>query len=434
LIDAIGVTAGAGMTETDLETLVPALKRRHGEGWRDPFWRGQIHAAGLRAEAGAAVRPLIGPGVGDANASERRQLASESEVNEEVNAVREAPSPSDRERAESLAAMVTVPVELPRRLDGSRLDRLSTSSLTKFLKCPEEWRRHYLCRERFPSTPAMALGSIVDTTVGHLVVAVMEGHKPPSGRDLLELHADDRSRYLARNEVAWTEAEPSALVERIGRDAIALFAARILPTISRPIAVQRNFRFKLAPQASWAVVGAIDVEEPTRVRDTKVKSKSLYGRDVEGDVQASTYLLARMLEQRVAEEFVWDIILKPGKQRRAISWTQVPARRTARQLRSTLVRYAAAARRMAALEAAFGPDEPWDFADPRHALCSDRYCSFFASCPGGGGLADVERADIELVPTTPVAVELPDLSRQIDDFVVPAPPDPQGLLVDEPPA
>ncbi len=442
LVDAVEVTAEAGMSDADLVRLVPALQRRYGSDWRRPFWQGQLHAAAIRtadpdrygrspvrAVLERAARPATAPATSPDAARETK--LHRSEVSTVPN-----PTSAGSEVAERLAAQITVPVELPLRCDGSRVDCLSASSLAMFLKCPEEWRRHHLRRERFPATPPMAIGSIVDAVVGQLVAEVIAGEPPRAGSELKELFDAARDRFLERNEVAWTAEEPRLMSEHLARAAVSLYADRILPTITSPIAVQRRFRFKLAPEAAWSVIGAIDVEEERRVRDTKVKTKSLYGHAVEGDVQASTYLLARHLEENPAEVFVWDIVLKSGKQRRTTSWTQVPARRSAGQMRSTLLRYAAAARRMVALNAAFGPDEPWDFADPRHTLCSERYCGFFPSCPGGGGLADiVEQPSVDVVPADPTPVASPQPLKAADDEqVLPAPPDPRGVLRDEIPA
>lgn len=340
-----------------------------------------------------------------------------------------------RAHAEALAAQITVPVYLPLRLDNTRLDRLSVSSLTKFLKCPEEWRRHYLCRERFPSSPAMALGSFVDDTVGYLYREIIAGRPHPPVADLLDVYAEQRAKYLERQEVAWTSDEPAGLIERLGREAVELFVAQLAPAITEPIAVQREITFRLSPHAHWIVTGFIDVEERTRVRDTKVKKDSIYGKDIEGDLQPSTYLLARYLEGNPADAFWWDIVLKPGKKRKSMSVAQVEARRTVAQLRATLVRYAAAARRMVALYEQFGPDNPWDFADPKHNLCSARFCGFHGSCPGGGGLGDTPIAVLEAVTEArPVPVEQPAPAPAPDPVQLPAPPDTAGVLVGRLPA
>src|SRR5215213_10550407 len=64
--------------------------------------------------------------------------------------------------ASALAARIGVPRQLPARYDGQPLRHLSPSSYTRFLLCPEDWRRHYLLGERVAPNGAMFLGSRVD--------------------------------------------------------------------------------------------------------------------------------------------------------------------------------------------------------------------------------------------------------------------------------
>ena len=59
--------------------------------------------------------------------------------------------------ATALAARIAVPRRLPARYDGQPLRHLSPSSYTRFLLCPEDWRRHYLLGERFAPNGAMFL-------------------------------------------------------------------------------------------------------------------------------------------------------------------------------------------------------------------------------------------------------------------------------------
>jgi len=128
-------------------------------------------------------------------------------------------------------------------------------------------------------------------------------------------------------------------------------------------------------------------------------------------------------------------VLKPGEKRKSMSVAQVEARRTVAQLRATLVRYAAAARRMVALYEQFGPDNPWDFADPKHNLCSARFCNFHRSCPGGAGLADTPIEVVEAVTEIrPVLVEEPSPAPAPDPVQLPAPPDTARVLISRLPA
>jgi hypothetical protein len=52
-----------------------------------------------------------------------------------------------------LATRIHIPRRLPVRYDGQPLRHLSHSSYTKFLLCPDDWRRHYLKGERTRPAP-----------------------------------------------------------------------------------------------------------------------------------------------------------------------------------------------------------------------------------------------------------------------------------------
>jgi hypothetical protein len=55
-------------------------------------------------------------------------------------------------------------------------------------------------------------------------------------------------------------------------------------------------------------------------------------------------------------------------------------------MRATLARVALAASEIAASYEQFGPDRPWGLAEPTSWKCTERYCDYWHSCPGGAGL------------------------------------------------
>jgi hypothetical protein len=64
--------------------------------------------------------------------------------------------------AAQLSARIPVPTRLPERYDGEPLRHLSASSYTKWVACPEDWRRHCIKGERIAPSGAMFLGGRVD--------------------------------------------------------------------------------------------------------------------------------------------------------------------------------------------------------------------------------------------------------------------------------
>src|SRR3954465_15422447 len=82
------------------------------------------------------------------------------------------PRPPTAGRAPRLPA----PPRLPIRYDGEPLHHLSNSSYTRFLLCPEDWRRHYLKGERFPATGPMFLGGCVDAALTAYYQRIIDHH------------------------------------------------------------------------------------------------------------------------------------------------------------------------------------------------------------------------------------------------------------------
>ena len=301
--------------------------------------------------------------------------------------------------ARDLAALIHIPRQLPTRYDGQPLRHLSNSSYTKFLLCPEDWRRHYLKGERTPPTGAMFLGSRVDDAVTAYYARQLEHDEHLDLDQVRDLFRDHWQQQLtsedAKRGVAWEPDLGERDAFQIGLDALTTTFAELVPHLGRPVAVQRKLEFTLAPTAQWTVQCFLDLET---IRDTtsgdaipaivdyKVKSSPISQAKADCDPQAGLYLAGRWLESQPAHEFSFAQIAKPGARRKHMSSALVTTTRTPGQLRATLARIAQAASQIHALYERFGPDQPWGFADPTSWKCSERYCSAWRSCPGGVGL------------------------------------------------
>jgi hypothetical protein len=300
--------------------------------------------------------------------------------------------------AAALAARIGVPRRLPARYDGQPLRHLSPSSYTRFLLCPEDWRRHYLLGERFAPSGAMFLGSRVDDALTLYYRQMLERREALALDQLRDAYRDRWFEQLEHEEQArgikWEPDLDEQAAFQIGLDAIELTFAELIPKLGRPIAVQRRLEYTLAPGLEWTVQCHLDLETlredggrpvPTVV-DYKVKSTPLTAAKADHDPQAGLYLAGRWLEGDPAREFCFAQIAKPGPRRKQISASLVTTSRTQGQLRGLLARIAQAASLICALHERYGPERPWGFADPSGWKCSPRYCSHHARCPGGAGL------------------------------------------------
>jgi hypothetical protein len=308
-------------------------------------------------------------------------------------------SPARELGAAELAARIQIPRRLPVRYDGEPLRHLSHSSYTKFLLCPDDWRRHYLKGERTPPSGAMLLGARVDDAVSTYYRHRLEHGQTLTLDQLHDAYRDHWTRELAaenaKRGVRWDQEldEPAAFA--MGLDALTLTLREIVPRLGRPVAVQRKLEYRLAPGLEWTLQGFLDLEtlEPTlggellaAIVDYKVKSTLHSQAKADHDPQAGLYPAGRWLAGEPADVFCFAQIGKPGTKRKTMSSALVSTRRSVAQLRATLARIAQVASQIAALYDRYGPDEAWGFADPSGWKCSPRYCAHHARCPGGGGL------------------------------------------------
>ena len=86
------------------------------------------------------------------------------------------------------APRLLVPVRLPERLDGTRLEHLSASSLARFWRCPESWRAHYLARVRGPESPDLRRGWAVDSAIDAHYRAILDTGEPLPRHDIEDLY------------------------------------------------------------------------------------------------------------------------------------------------------------------------------------------------------------------------------------------------------
>src|SRR3954451_12499086 len=166
--------------------------------------------------------------------------------------------------ATALAARIGVPRRLPARYDGQPLRHLSPSSYTRFLLCPEDWRRHYLLGERFAPNGAMFLGSHVDDALSLYYRHLLERHQALALEQLRDAYRDRWFEQLEAEEqergINWEPDLDEQGAFQIGLDALELTFAELTPKLARPVAVQRQLDYTLAPGLEWTVQCHLDLE------------------------------------------------------------------------------------------------------------------------------------------------------------------------------
>jgi hypothetical protein len=170
------------------------------------------------------------------------------------------------------AGAIMLPVRLPPGPDGEPLRCLSVSSVTRFMQCSDDWRRWYLRRERAAPTGAMFLGARVDDALTLYSQTLIDTSEQLT---LAELRDAYRKRWPTARDAEEEEHGPirweSELGERatfaLGLQALEVAHRDLLPAAGRPLACQRQLRFRLHEALEWEVLGYADVDT---VREQRV--------------------------------------------------------------------------------------------------------------------------------------------------------------------
>src|SRR4051794_5066267 len=198
-----------------------------------------------------------------------------------------AQPPAAPDSAAALAARIAVPRRLPARYDGQPLRHLSPPSYTRFLLCPEDWRRHYLLGERFAPSGAMFLGRRVDDALTLYYRQLLERREALALEQLRDAYRDRWFEQLEVEEqargITWEPELDEQAAFQIGLDALELTFAELIPKLGRPVAVQRQLEYTLVPGLEWTVQCHLDLETlrddgdqtVPAVVDYKVKSNPL---------------------------------------------------------------------------------------------------------------------------------------------------------------
>ncbi len=160
-----------------------------------------------------------------------------------------------------------MPRRLPITYKGEPLPCLSNSSIEKFLTCPDDWRRHFICGERAAPSGSMFLGSRIDDVLTAYYRARIEGGGPLNVNQLRDVFNESWKRSLADEQdahgpVRWDAGTDERWTFNVGLEAVAVCLKRIVPQLGEPLYTQRRFEFRLAPEPEleWTVVGYVHLD------------------------------------------------------------------------------------------------------------------------------------------------------------------------------
>ena len=186
----------------------------------------------------------------------------------------------------TFADSVNAPIALPRDCNGKQIAHLSHSSVARWFACPDDWRRHYILRQRGPKAGVMFLGSRVDDAITEFYRRQIAG-STMTLTELVDVFRDTWHSKLKTDgdRIAWEHGLTPAIAERMGRTAVTLTYERLIPRLGTPVAAQRKFEIRLAPALQWTVVGYVDLDT-RRTKDVYLDEDgaSFAVRDVGEDV------------------------------------------------------------------------------------------------------------------------------------------------------
>lgn len=173
-------------------------------------------------------------------------------------------------------AILHVPTCLPPNHRGEPLRQLSYSAVNRFQRCPEDFRRSYICGEWGPKSGAMFVGSRVDEAVSAFYSRRLNGETLDLDalKDLYhDLWRGELAKETARNgAVRWGDGLDAESAHALGIQALALTMDELVPRLGRPVAVQRRFELKLDERLRWSIVGFVDLDT--------VREQTVYVTDV----------------------------------------------------------------------------------------------------------------------------------------------------------
>jgi hypothetical protein len=144
----------------------------------------------------------------------------------------------------------------------------------------------------------MFLGSRVDDSLSAYHRRILERGERLGLDQLLDLYREMWQAELdverEKQGIDWQEDLPERLAFELGRQAIELAMAELLPHLGEPVAVQRRLEFTLAPGLEWTVLCYLDLEtlkaqpgaEPIpAIVDFKVKGSPIGQNQADSDPQ-----------------------------------------------------------------------------------------------------------------------------------------------------
>lgn len=261
----------------------------------------------------------------------------------------------------------------------SRLFQLHVSGLNLLSKCGVAFENRYIKGMSEPRSVNLAVGSAVDRSVTHDLVAKKDTGSLLADDTILDIARDTINDEWSRGDVVvseedaedgWTASKGDAVDAAVGM--AAFHHKQAAPKIN-PTHVQRAWVLDI-DGVNCQLAGTIDVQEGSKaIRDTKTSAKSPNKETADKSLQLTTYALAvRTLDGAIPETVNLDYIVRTPK-RKDMKLVQLVSARTPEDLPHLARRIEAAVHVMESGLFTPAPVDAW--------WCTKKFCGYFNICP-----------------------------------------------------
>lgn len=251
------------------------------------------------------------------------------------------------------------------------LEHLSASSLAMAMRCPEQWRRRYIKRERERPGAALVVGSAFHQALEFNYGQKIVSHEDVPVSELLEFYGDVAwpmalDKQGGADHVVWNEGERQDAARERGKGMTALYRTEVAPRI-QPLGVE--VKFEVDVQLPVPVIGYVDVEREQALTEMKTSAKRL------SKPKPDWQLQGRLYQWVTGKQVEWHVV-SPKAVCTPLTEPELALETRAQDRIDTLVRRVALV--LNHLYATYGPDDAWPGAITHPWACG--FCGYRSSC------------------------------------------------------
>lgn len=276
---------------------------------------------------------------------------------------------------EATGLVVPLPSVVPATEWPAEIKHLSPSSIKKYLTCPEQWRLHYLKRERELTIGFWLFqGSVNHRSIDWGLKEKMSTGRLPEVKEILERFSHEWDTELAERaskgeDVQWRDSKPADVKDQT---AALVKAYHPIAQTLNPIALEQKFEVQI-PLVPVPLTGYIDIEEEARLIDRKDAGQRTKRPKPDWIMQGGIYsgVKQKPIDFHVSTKTKMPMVYTSGVDPELLmpAWSE-------RRMHTYVQRVA---RGISNLYTQYGPDDVWPGNGVLHTFACD-YCSVRPAC------------------------------------------------------